>query len=251
MLEPAVNVLQIQQTVPQCDALVVLLHAGPENWHFPPPRMVNLCRVFADAGAAAVLVSHSHAIMGREYHNGVPIFYGLGNFLFDAGPDKNIGWRLGQMTKISFDDGGLVNLELIPVLADAATGCIDLLPEKFMPVFHRFLDAVSEPLQDMSKVEDLWKMFCASQAPHLAKECVKAALAMAPGMLLRPVWRKKKKQTSYYVKGANIFRGLLMCENHQDVLGRIFDLIKTQQFHEYRSKVGHQQSLINQYYQEF
>ena len=34
------------------DATIVLLHAGPENYPLPSPRLVDLCRSFADAGQA-------------------------------------------------------------------------------------------------------------------------------------------------------------------------------------------------------
>jgi len=70
MLEPAENVLQIQEVAGRCDALVVLIHGGPENWHYPSPRIVKICRAFARAGASAVLVAHAHAIMGSEVHQG-------------------------------------------------------------------------------------------------------------------------------------------------------------------------------------
>ena len=39
---------------PTVDATIVLLHAGPENYPLPSPRLVDLCRSFADAGASAV-----------------------------------------------------------------------------------------------------------------------------------------------------------------------------------------------------
>ena len=64
------------------DATVVLLHAGPENYPLPSPRLVDLTRSFADAGASAVIVHHQHLPGGVEVYSGVPIVYGTGNFLF-------------------------------------------------------------------------------------------------------------------------------------------------------------------------
>jgi len=180
MLEPELNILQIQDVVSKCDALIVLLHAGCENWHYPSPRIVKLCRAFAEAGSAAVLVSHSHAVMGTELHKGVPIVYGLGNFLFDRG-QKNIGWRLGIIARLTFEVGQSVNLDIVPILAKKETGCIDLLQDSDLECFNQFHCSISEPLKYMSEIEDLWKCFCASESLKLTKEILKAITAMLPG----------------------------------------------------------------------
>jgi poly-gamma-glutamate synthesis protein (capsule biosynthesis protein) len=43
-----------------------------------------VARLAIDAGADAVLGHHHHALRGVDVHNGKPIFYGLGNFLWDT-----------------------------------------------------------------------------------------------------------------------------------------------------------------------
>jgi poly-gamma-glutamate synthesis protein (capsule biosynthesis protein) len=40
-----------------------------------------MCRYFAEQGASAIFIHHSHVVSGFELHNGVPIFYGLGNLV--------------------------------------------------------------------------------------------------------------------------------------------------------------------------
>lgn len=47
----------------------------------PPDALRELCRGAAAAGATVVAVHGAHAIRGVEIHRGVPIFYGLGNFI--------------------------------------------------------------------------------------------------------------------------------------------------------------------------
>lgn len=238
MLEPADNVLQIQEVAGQCDALITLLHAGQENWHYPSPRIVKICRAFARAGASAVLVAHAHAVMGFEFHHGVPILYGLGNFLYDRGHKATISWRLGMMVRLTFCGAGKVDIETIPVIANSETGCIDLLPENSVLHFQEFLCSLSSPLSCMNIIEGHWNAFCVSQLPHLTRECLKGLLAMLPGGFLFWLLRRRAvpEPESFYRKGANILRGLMVCENHQDVLGRICDLLKENRLSEYHSK---------------
>jgi len=237
MLEPELNILQIQHVAGRCDALVVLLHAGCENWHYPSPRIVKLCRAYAEAGSAAVLVSHSHAVMGTEFHKGVPIVYGLGNFLFDRG-QKNLGWRLGTIARLTFGIGQPASLEITPILADKETGCIDLVSGSNMERFQQFHRSISEPLKCMSEIEELWKCYCASESSKFTKEMLKAITAMLPGVLLRLLLfsDKSTRRDSYYRKGATILRGFFVCENHKEVLGQIFQLVREDHLREYRRR---------------
>jgi poly-gamma-glutamate capsule biosynthesis protein CapA/YwtB (metallophosphatase superfamily) len=118
----------IEQARPQCDALVAYLHWGCEWVHDPAPDQLRLARQAIDCGADAVIGSHSHTIQSYEQYNGRWIFYGLGNFLFDAG-EAQIIHTDGRIEKVplllkpenreslavSFkiiDDKGSGNLEL-------------------------------------------------------------------------------------------------------------------------------------------
>ena len=55
----------------------------------------------------------------------------------------------------------------------------------------------------------------------------------------------KDKSISYFLylhvfirlhKGANLFRGWTVCENHQDVLGQMFDLLRRGELAQYRKQ---------------
>jgi len=65
-------------------AVLVYLHWGIEREHNPVPDQLRLARVAIDAGADAVVGCHAHVIQSFEQYHGRWIFYGLGNFLFDA-----------------------------------------------------------------------------------------------------------------------------------------------------------------------
>lgn len=59
-------------------------HWGKEGEYtrYPSPAQRKLACRWIDAGAAGVIGSHSHVPQGREYYNGRPIYYSLGNYDF-------------------------------------------------------------------------------------------------------------------------------------------------------------------------
>lgn len=67
----------------QVDFTIVSIHWGVEYKHQPTQRKVYLAHLFADSGADLVIGHHPHVVQTMEVYNGVPIFYSLGNFVFD------------------------------------------------------------------------------------------------------------------------------------------------------------------------
>ncbi len=79
---------EIARLRPLVDYLVVYPHWGEEYKKTPHIEQVRLARVWTDAGADAVIGAHPHVIQQitrRTTKDGriVPIFYSLGNFIFD------------------------------------------------------------------------------------------------------------------------------------------------------------------------
>lgn len=68
----------------EVDFTVVSIHWGVEYSHTPHTRkQVEPAYKFVDAGADAIIGHHPHVVQPFEIYNGVPIFYSLGNFIFD------------------------------------------------------------------------------------------------------------------------------------------------------------------------
>lgn len=66
------------------DYLFIVPHDGIEYIDVPLPETVARYRDFIDFGADAVIASHPHCPQGWEEYKGKPIFYSLGNFLFNS-----------------------------------------------------------------------------------------------------------------------------------------------------------------------
>lgn len=67
----------------EVDLVVVMPHWGKEYVATPEPGQVRLAHAAVEAGADVVVGGHAHWPKGIEVYEGEPIFYGVGNFLFD------------------------------------------------------------------------------------------------------------------------------------------------------------------------
>ena len=101
------------------DAVVPVVHWGPEL--HPQPREADrvLARKMIDAGAAAVIGGHPHVTQTVDVHAGCPIVYSLGNFVFDYYPVDPPEWT-GWVVKRTFATGQPVAMETKSVVLDAA-----------------------------------------------------------------------------------------------------------------------------------
>lgn len=72
----------IAQLKNKVDHIIVVLHWGQEQVHYPTPDQIAVAHRAIDLGASAIVGIHPHAIQGVErYKNGF-ICYSLGNFIF-------------------------------------------------------------------------------------------------------------------------------------------------------------------------
>lgn len=88
-----------------CDLPLVFVHAGPNRYPWPTPRLQRLCRALAAWGARAVICQHSHVAGCMETvanGEGLPclIVYGQGNLFFDLGSRGESEWNRGLLVEL-------------------------------------------------------------------------------------------------------------------------------------------------------
>lgn len=81
--DPALLVAAIEQAKDRCDYLTVFVHWGIERDEYPQDYQVSMAEQYIDAGADLVIGSHPHVLQGITYYKDKPIFYSLGNFIFN------------------------------------------------------------------------------------------------------------------------------------------------------------------------
>lgn len=73
----------IKKNKESSDYLIIICHAGAENWDYPLPEIRTLYKNWVDLGADLIIAHHPHIAQGWEKHNNGMIFYSLGNFYFE------------------------------------------------------------------------------------------------------------------------------------------------------------------------
>ena len=76
---------------------------------------------FIDAGADAVIGMHSHCLQPIEIYNGKPVFYSLGNFIFN----RSIGTGGGGCVEVIVPAGEEPSYRIVPTHASDALTDID------------------------------------------------------------------------------------------------------------------------------
>lgn len=71
-------------------ALIILtLHWGIEHTVIPTPMQRQQVHEYIDAGADALICHHTHTLQTVEDYHGKPIYYSIGNFIFDQNRPVN------------------------------------------------------------------------------------------------------------------------------------------------------------------
>ncbi len=81
--DPALLLAAIKEARTHCDFLSVFVHWGIERDEYPRDYQVTMAQQYIDAGADLVVGAHPHVLQGIAYYENKPVFYSLGNFIFN------------------------------------------------------------------------------------------------------------------------------------------------------------------------
>ena len=97
------------------DVVIAMPHWGSEDIFIPNWIQRKQAQQLVAAGADLVVGNHTHVVQGKQEINGVPVFYGLGNFVFDQGLRDH---RQGVILLVTFEGKQLVGYKFIPTHVD-------------------------------------------------------------------------------------------------------------------------------------
>lgn len=95
-------VAKITKAKKQSDFVIVNIHWGKEYQKQFNKTQQNIAHVMIDAGADAVIGHHPHVVQGVEIYKNKPIFYSLGNFIFDQ--FFSVETQTGLAVSLDIDD---------------------------------------------------------------------------------------------------------------------------------------------------
>jgi poly-gamma-glutamate synthesis protein (capsule biosynthesis protein) len=96
--------------------VIVMMHAGTEYTRHPNQEQINFAHAAIDAGADIVIGHHPHWVQPVEVYQGKPIFYSLGNFVFDQSWSEET--KEGLAVRFQIKDSRLKSAELIPIIIE-------------------------------------------------------------------------------------------------------------------------------------
>ncbi len=101
------------------EVVIVFPHWGTEYDATPFKSQQTLARAIIDAGADMIIGNHAHWAAALEIHEGRPIWYALGNFVFDQTWSEPT--MEGVTLELTFDGAALVQVRMRPhIILDKA-----------------------------------------------------------------------------------------------------------------------------------
>lgn len=114
------RVRQLREQDPQC-CIIVSLHWGAEHVMRPAVQQISQAHRLIDAGANSLICHHTHTMQTVESYKGAPIYYSIGNFIFDQKRDINSRACMVQLTITSTT----VEAKTIPVIIKDCVPAVD------------------------------------------------------------------------------------------------------------------------------
>lgn len=124
------------------DKVILFMHGGNETNPVPRKGMIKMCHFFAECGADAIVLSHAHCPQGFEIYNGVPIYYGTGNF-YMAAKEPNGMWEYGYMVLLKIEKDKPIKAEMIPYHQTFDGSEIHILKNDEKDRFLKYIDCIS------------------------------------------------------------------------------------------------------------
>jgi poly-gamma-glutamate synthesis protein (capsule biosynthesis protein) len=193
------------------DVVLLLVHGGNEFYHLPSPRIKETYRFFIDVGADAVISNHTHCLSGYEVYQGKPIFYSLGNFIYDWPGRVNTDWNYGYAVRLLIEDK--ISFDIVPLKQNnEVPGIFHLSPDEKIG-FKEKIGSLNAIINDDTKLAEAFDKYCQSVKrmydafiePNFGK---RIASLRARGFF--PKLMKNRKRL--------LLLNLTRCEAHRDVL---------------------------------
>lgn len=113
---------QIRRVRAEADLVILAIHWGVPEWWLSPQHGLlaeyqqPLGRAFIEAGADVVFGHHSHSLHPIEVYMGKPIFYSVGNFLFEFDRPRPFMERRTIIVEVKM--GNVLAVEMVPLAHD-------------------------------------------------------------------------------------------------------------------------------------
>lgn len=211
------NFYSIQKAKKNTDFVLVITHGGHENYNLPSKSFRDLLRFYVDAGADAIVNHHPHCISGFETYNGKPIYYSVGNFLFDKKGSELTQWNKGLAVEMDFSEHK-INSNTHIFYQSARGNTFELLEGEVADKELNQLDKLSRIIQSDKDLESEFQAWTAKNRKYysinIEPHSNRVLQALQNRNLLPSLWSKRKKL---------FLLNMLRCESHRELLISIIE----------------------------
>jgi poly-gamma-glutamate synthesis protein (capsule biosynthesis protein) len=201
----------------EVDFIIVIIHGGAELHEYPSPRFKKTLRFMAEQGADLVVGHHTHRYNGYEVYKEVPIFYGLGNFVFPSQTLNDKKWSLGVLLNIQIKFDKSVQFEIIPFLQNFKNFSIKVLEGDELAKFRKDEMEINDIIlneKELSEKYDLFFKNVENQYLHYLQPYTSKYLHKLYSMGVLPSFLQSKAKKLLYLN-------LIRCEAHRDIILKI------------------------------
>ncbi|HKC04644.1 MAG TPA: CapA family protein [Patescibacteria group bacterium] len=107
------NYQLIQDSKKRVDVLIPMIHWGTEYTPIPSNGQKLIANELVNSGADVVIGGHPHWVQNIDYINGKPVFYSLGNFIFDQLWSEET--KHGLAVQLFYQNNKLSKIDKLPI----------------------------------------------------------------------------------------------------------------------------------------
>ncbi len=161
-----------------------------------------------------VISHHTHAFSGYEIYKSKPIFYGLGNFIYDWPGKVNSPWNKGYVVRLNIAEK--TDFDIIPLKQCNEKPGIFHLNSEETGAFHKKIDRLNLIIADDQQLEAEFRKYCNSVFPmydaFIEPYFGKYFTALRKRGFFPKLMSKRKRL---------LLLNITRCESHRDVLLRL------------------------------
>ncbi len=210
-LDPVNAFYDIRRAKESNDYVITIVHGGNEFYELPSPRTRRLYRYMIDQGADAVIAHHTHALSGYEIYNARPVFFGLGNFIYDWPGKRNSGWNRGYVVRLIISDS--IEFEVIPLKQSNEKPGVHHLDKAEKEAFEEHLKSLNSVIADDTMLEERFRIHVKSVTPmydaYIEPYFGRSISSLRNRGLFPKLMSRRKRM---------LLLNIIRCESHREVL---------------------------------
>jgi poly-gamma-glutamate synthesis protein (capsule biosynthesis protein) len=216
-VDPLLNYYQITEASKQSDFLILIVHGGHEMYSLPSPRVQQLYRYYIDLGVDVVIGHHPHVFSGYEIYEGKPIFYSLGNFIFDR-QSNNKKWHYGFSVILSIRNNTISDILMIPFSHSLNGPGVEVLNDGEVKKFKREIEHYNEVISDPVRTKEEFDGFVRGKREYYLS-ILMGLRKYQKKLLKRKLYPKFLIRKKRFINTLNLLR----CQAHQEATIKVLE----------------------------